>query len=340
MTRVIKVISSVLMLIISNAIYSQSITNVRAIQNGEQIKIIYDFDGAFDTKSFVIELYISINGGISFEGPLKKVTGSIGENIFPGKNKEITWNIVDEFSTLKSDKVIFEIRGHEKANLELEFVYIEGGSFSMGSRDGNENERPVHRVNIDGLNFGKYEIQQWQWYKVMGNNPSKNRNCYNCPVENVTYNDVQKFIDKLNNKDIYFKYRLPTEAEWEYVASEGFTGKGRSLYAGSNAINSVAWYVANSVGSAHPVGEKTPNKYGIFDLSGNVLEWCSDYYLINYYLKSPSSNPPGPTSGGSKVIRGGSWNQTPSFCTVTRRQYEMQDYKSSNLGFRLVRINK
>ncbi len=170
--------------------------------------------------------------------------------------------------------------------------------------DGRSDEKPVHKVCVDDFYIGKYEVTQGQWKAIMGNNPSSFSNCGdNCPVENISWNDAQEFINKLNKKTGK-NYRLPTEAEWEYAARSG----GRSeKYSGGNDIDSVAWYKKNSGSKTHPVGQKSANGLGLYDMSGNVWEWVNDWYSSSYYSKSPKNNPKGPDIGSARVLRGGSW---------------------------------
>lgn len=197
-----------------------------------------------------------------------------------------------------------------KLPLEKRIIFVKGGCFQMGNifGDGGGNEQPAHEVCVDDFYMGKYEVTQKEWTEVMGNNPSYFKNCGdNCPVENVSWNDVQEYINKLNSKTGK-NYRLPTEAEWEYAARSG--GKNEK-YAGGNYINSVAWYSNNSGDKTHPVGQKQPNGLGIYDMSGNVREWVQDWYKNNYYKNSPRNNPRGPDSGQARVLRGGSWQDIP-----------------------------
>src|SRR3989338_10514354 len=150
-------------------------------------------------------------------------------------------------------------------------VFIKGGCFQMGDTfgGGDTDEQPVHKVCVDDFHMGKYEVTQKEWVDVMGTNPSHFKGCDNCPVENVSWDDIQEYINKLNQKTGK-KYRLPTEAEWEYAARSG--GKNEK-YAGGNNIDSVGWYDGNSGSKTHPVGQKQPNGLGLYDMIGNVLEW-------------------------------------------------------------------
>ena len=328
-------VCALLMLLPENS-SSQNIVNVNAQQEKGSIIIRYGIYGISGMALYDIELYVSTDGGMSFTGPLKRVTGDVGTSIKAGPDLSIAWDVLGEFGSLRSDQVVFEIRAYVNNLLVMECVHIDGGSFRMGSRQGENDEKPVHQVNLDDYEMCKYEITQKQWIALMGSNPSDNHGCPDCPVENITYHDALDFIEKLNEVGPA-KYRLPTEAEWEYAANGG-SGQDDSRFSGGNEIYSLAWYQANSSGKTKPVGKKQPNGLGIYDMSGNVQEWCSDFYHPNYYRSSPSKNPKGPPSGSSRIIRGGAFNQSSVFCTVYKRQYEMPDVRSSNIGFRLVKI--
>ncbi len=315
----------------------QVIVNISPVQQGEVIRLNYGIEKTFTNASFNIELFVSTDGGKNLIGPLKMVTGDVGENIKAGSNLFINWDVLKEFESLQSDQVVFEIHVYENIELKFKFIYVKEGSFRMGTRKGNQNEKPVHLVNLTSFFISKYEVTQSQWVKVMGYNPSANKNCYKCPVENISYNEIMKFIAKLNESGTA-KYRLPSEAEWEYSALGGTTAANFE-YSGGNDIDNIAWYISNSGGHPHPVGTKQPNALGLYDMSGNVLEWCRDFYNSNYYRVSPSSDPKGPASGSSKVIRGGAFNQWSTNCTVFNRQYETHSYKNPNIGFRLIKIS-
>jgi formylglycine-generating enzyme required for sulfatase activity len=218
----------------------------------------------------------------------------------------------------------------------IEMVRIEGGAFLMGSNDGvDDAAKPVHTVQVSTFAIGKYEITQAQWKAVMHKNPSHFSNCDNCPVENVSWNDLQEFIKKLNEQTGQH-FRLPTEAEWEYAAKGG-NKSNYYQYSGGNSISLVSWYGLNSGNRTHPVGKKNANELGIFDMSGNVMEWCEDWYDPAYYKKSPYENPTGPNSGKLKVIRGGSWVFREHYSSTTYRSCMTPDYRSNFFGFRLVK---
>jgi len=221
-------------------------------------------------------------------------------------------------------------------SIGMEFVYVEAGSFQMGSNDGGSNQKPVHKVEISkGFYMGKYEVTQGQWEAVMGSNPSyfKGRNL---PIEKVSWNDVQSFVQKLNQKENKELYRLPTEAEWEYSARGGNQSRGYT-YAGSNEINEVAWSTENSGNKTHKVGTKAPNELGIYDMSGNVWEWCQDWYGRSYYSQSSIKDPKGPNNGERKVSRGGSWTNDSFGVRVADRYSLEPTSKYNGIGFRLFR---
>ena len=168
----------------------------------------------------------------------------------------------------------------------------------------------------------------------VSNNPSCFKNCDNCPIENVSWNDVQEFIRKLNQKTGK-NYRLPTEAEWEYAARGGNKSRGYK-YSGSNILDEVAWYNDNSSSITHPVGEKQANELGLFDMNGNVWEWCNDWHGAYYYQNSPTFNPKGPSYGDGRVFRGGSWYSDPPYCLPTIRDNGLSGYNDNILGFRIA----
>ena len=217
-------------------------------------------------------------------------------------------------------------------DLNLEMIFVQGGTFQMGSNDGESDEIPVHKVTLSDFLIGKYEVTQKQWRNVTGKDPSNFKNCDNCPVEEISWNDVQEFIQKLNQKTGK-SYRLPTEAEWEYTARGGNKSWGYA-YSGSNSIADVAWYNDNSDSKTHPVGQKQPNELGLYEMSGNVWEWCSDWY--GDYSSNSQTNPKGPSSGSSRVNRGGSWYIIAQTCRASDRNRNYPGGRGSGLGFRLV----
>jgi formylglycine-generating enzyme required for sulfatase activity len=224
----------------------------------------------------------------------------------------------------------------------FEFVQVPGGSFEMGDTfgDGNSDEQPVHEVQVDSFSIGKFPVTQGQWQMVLGGNPS----CFilgeNCPVNSVNWNDVQAFITKLNQLTGK-AYRLPTEAEWEYAARS--CGK-QEKWAGTSEERELAEYALydnvdfEDSDDTTKVGMRKPNGLGIYDMCGTVWEWCSDWYGEDYYSHSVKVNPPGASSGMTRVIRGGSFYDEPRSIRVASR-FNLPpafDGDDSDLGFRLV----
>lgn len=265
-------------------------------------------------------------------------------------------------------------RKHYKEPLSgIEFVWVEGGCYEMGlntagrselvrSRDSEKyrqfynderekivknwsdekfllhfkDELPDHTVCLDGFWIGKYEVSQAQWLKIMDRNPSKFQLGDDFPVEQVSWHDVQSFVRNLRERSGKY-FRLPTEAEWEYAA------RGRDtpwFFSGDSNAGSVGWHAGNSQETTHKVGMKKPNRIGLYDMSGNVWEWTSDWYYSGYYTVSPKSNPSGPSSGDDKVIRGGSWDDGPFYLRVSCRNYTAPESRDGYLGFRLLLTEK
>ena len=223
-----------------------------------------------------------------------------------------------------------------KDGISIEMVKVEAGTFMMGAtpemEKPNSDEKPVHQVTLtNDYYMGKYEVTQALWQAVMGSNPSEYKGD-NLPVEQVSWNDCQEFISKLNGLTGR-KFRLPTEAEWEYAARGG--KKSRSYqYSGSSNISDVAWYDGNSDSKTHPVGTKQANELGIYDMSGNVYEWCLDWY--GSYSSSSQTNPTGADSGSKRVYRGGSWYDYAWSCRLSNRYFNTPDFRIDDLGLRLA----
>jgi len=220
----------------------------------------------------------------------------------------------------------------------IEMVYVKGGCYQMGDAfgDGRPDETPVHQVCVDDFNMGKYEVTQAQWQAVMGSNPSFFKECGgDCPVEQVSWEEAQEFIRQLNGKTGK-NYRLPTEAEWEYAARSG--GK-REKWAGTSdpdELGAYAWFGVNSDQKTHQAGTRRPNGLGLYDMTGNVWEWCKDWHDAEYYKKSPEKNPSGALSGVSRIVRGGCSNNAATVVRAARRNDITPSYSDELIGFRLV----
>ncbi len=245
----------------------------------------------------------------------------------------------------------------------VEFSWIPPGTFVMGDTldAGFGNEKPVHEVTLTrGFWLGKHPVTQRQWKKIMGDNPStlhksdssndcqkfleklKNKNIVSpqdddgdqYPVESVSWNDCQRFIEKLNsdNKGAY-RFALPTEAQWEYAAR---SGGQQEKYAGGDKLENAGWFFDNSSNITCKVGQKAPNGLGLFDMSGNVFEWCSDW--DGEYSSSSATDPEGPASGQTRIFRGGSWGSSASHCRTSFRYGDEPDTRDINVGLRLAML--
>ncbi|MEZ4827057.1 MAG: SUMF1/EgtB/PvdO family nonheme iron enzyme [Bacteroidia bacterium] len=223
--------------------------------------------------------------------------------------------------------------------LEKDMVFVEGGSFMMGDNI-NKEERPIHKVVVDSFYICRFPVIQTLWKVIMGNYPEKLDSLHPMrPVEGISWEDSQVFIRKLNSISDKV-YRLPTEAEWEFAAQGGKYSQG-FIYAGSANLMEAGWYNENSQDITHHVGLKRPNELGLFDMSGNVYEWCQDWYERNYYTRvakeSIINNPKGPENGESRVARGGSFGENYFDCRVKSRCSFRPSLLFSDLGFRLCR---
>ena len=221
-------------------------------------------------------------------------------------------------------------------SLGMEFARIEAGEFVMGSTNGSSDEVPVHRVRLSqAFDLGKYEVTQAQWEAVMGANPSDFSACGGtCPVESVSWEDVQAFIGKLNAQEGVGAYRLPTEAEWEYAARAG-TQTAYSFGPEASGLGAYGWYAGNSDSGPHPVGRKRPNGWGLYDMHGNVWEWVADWY--GDYSSGLVTDPHGSATGAGRVYRGGGWNSAARYCRAANRLHDAPGDRINSLGFRLVR---
>ena len=220
--------------------------------------------------------------------------------------------------------------------VSFDMVEVRGGTFRMGATseqgsDAYSYEKPVHSVTLSGYYIGKTEVTQALWKAVMGNNPSRFKGD-DLPVENVSWDDCQEFIRELNALTGQH-FRLPTEAEWEFACRGGNNSRGYK-YSGNNYIDNVAWYDGNSGQTTHPVATKSPNELGIYDMSGNVDEWCSDWWGV--YTSGAQTNPKGPYGGSGRVARGCSWLNGARGCRSSFRSYYDPAGRSGILGLRLA----
>lgn len=252
------------------------------------------------------------------------------------KNKDVRVNDTTEIIGIVDTTVIEETKNNKTFTVngvDFTMVYVEGGTFMMGSEDSDAqyDEKPVHEVTLSDYYIGQTEVTQGLWKAVMGDNPSHNLGSV-LPVECVSWYDCQDFIEKLNNLTGE-SFSLPTEAQWEFAARGGNSSNGYK-YSGSDVIDSVAWCSENSDKTTHPVGIKVHNELGIYDMSGNVWEWCSDY--SGDYTNAEKTDPIGPSKSSTRVNRGGSWYGFATFCRCANRCSSTPTFTSYDLGVRLV----
>ena len=219
--------------------------------------------------------------------------------------------------------------------VSFNMIKVDGGTFTMGATSEQQNpypdENPTHQVTLSSYYIGETEVTQALWKAVMGKNPSKFKGD-NLPVERVLWKDCQKFIEKLNSITGK-RFRLPTEAEWEFAARGG-NKSNLTQYSGGGNIDDVAWYDGNSGKKTHPVKKKKANELGIYDMSGNVWEWCQDWW--GSYGSSAQTNPKGPDSGSFRVLRGGSWFNNASYCRLSIHIGVSPRFRGDAIGFRLA----
>ena len=313
----------------------QTVSDVDAYQEGKTIVVTYRTDKA----GTIDAVYCSTDGGRTWGEPLRSVTGDVGKRMPAGEHR-IVWDVLADREKLSGNNICFKVEanaGRYTVNgVTFDMVRVDGGTFRIGATseqgsDAYSDEKPVHSVTLDSYYIGKTEVTQALWRAVMGSNPSDFKGD-DLPVENVSWEDCQTFIEKLNSLTGR-SFRLPTEAEWEFACRGGNNSRGYK-YSGSNDINSVAWYDDNSSNRTHTVATKSPNELGIYDMSGNVWEWCADWY--DSYSSNPQTNPTGPLSGSYRVDRGGSWNGSAWDCRSSGRINNDPTYRGNNLGLRLA----
>ncbi len=349
-----------------SVIYAQQLTNAKFVVESKKIIITYNIIDAKQGQTFDVSLFCSKDDGLTFpiECRQESLSGDVGKGISAGYNKKIIWDVLAQEDKLISDKVLFEIRVKVQGGEdEPEMVYVEGGSFIMGSNNGEADENPPHRVTVSSFYIGKYEIKVSEFKKFVddtgyktdaekgdgsliwdGSNWSKktgvNWRCdvagntrpqseYNHPVIHVSWNDAVAYCEWLSRKTGK-TYRLPTEAEWEYAARGGNKSKGYK-YSGSDDVEAVAWYWDNANKKTQPVGTKQPNELGIYDMSGNVWEWCEDWFK-GY----PGSSGVSDYTNSYRVLRGGGWINDATDCRSANRGSDSPGGRDSLIGFRVV----
>jgi formylglycine-generating enzyme required for sulfatase activity len=309
----------------------------------EPLVVLAELNGK-PLKGLLVNFVVTVGGGSVFAGAaLTDKDGfaleywTLGD---PGP-QEVQVRAVDSET---GEKMVFATFKATALDLGIgfgdeQFSLIPAGTFQMGDAVGNgfEWELPVHTVNItQPFYMQRTEVTQAQWQAVMGSNPSQKIDCgETCPVEQVSWNDIETFLATLNAQDPGKNYRLPTEAEWEYAARAGTTGD----YGGTGVLDEMGWYVSNSNLITHPAAQKQANAWGLFDMHGNVNEWVQDWHSWGYYEVSPTDDPQGPATGSARVLRGASYGDPPSYARSSARHSEPPTFWDNHNGFRLARTH-
>src|ERR1039457_3603715 len=331
------------------------VKNLNVTLEGDKAVASYDLVAKSDEKTAEVTVSINVNGDKKTSDQLH-LTGDFGKKVKVGKGKRIVWNATADLPANFDGNINWDVqamrvaikapvRAAIKASgsytdpaTRMEFVGVPGGCFQMGDTfgDGGASEKPGNQVCVSNFFIGKYLVTQSQWQAVMGNNPSLFSECGgNCPVETVSWKNVQEFIRQLN-ASTGRNYRLPYESEWEYAARSGGQQEQWAGTSDLDELGAYAWFDENSGKMTHPVGTRKPNGLGLYDMTGNVWEWCKEWYEKDYYQNSPEKNPRGPLSGSFRILRGGSWNGSASLVRASRRfSVEHSDWGSA-VGLRLV----
>jgi formylglycine-generating enzyme required for sulfatase activity len=327
----ILVILSLLLLLVAYS-WASEVKNTVARQVGNRVTFTYDLIG--DKADAEVTVTITVQGK-SYQTSNLHLEGDFGK-VRTGRGKTIQWNVLQDFPKGISGTIVWEIVAGGKVYVSMvtgaKFILIPAGTFTI------ETTSKAYQVTISKPFYMQTtELTQGQWRKVMGNNPSYFSSCGDdCPVESVSWNDVQDFISKLNIMEGTDKYRLPTEAEWEYAARSG--GK-RETFSGTNStseLGNYAWYTDNTPHrGTNPVGQKKPNELGLYDMTGNVSEWCQDWY--GDYPSNQITYPKGPSSGSERVYRGGDFFSSAMNCRVIVGGARRPNSDRNNLGFRLLK---
>jgi len=326
---------------------------VKNLRSGQQANLAYaSYDLAGKPGELEAELKVGVEiGGEKYSSDRLSLKGDFGKGVKIGVGRRITWDLLKDMPAGYDGELTWDVesvasqkaapasaKGSAVALTEaatgMQFQSLPGGCFKMGDSlgDGDDDEKPLHEVCLDPFTIGTFEVTQSQWQAVMGSNPSYFKQCgKNCPVESVSWGDVNAFLTKLNFKGSR-QFRLPSEAEWEYAASAG--GR-REKYSGAGPTAApLAWCEGNAGGKTHPVGQKKPNGFGLYDMSGNVAEWVADFK--DEYPAVPQKSPQGPDSGSNRVVRGGSWLSATKELRASSRSELTPSVKTNSIGFRLV----
>lgn len=303
-------------------LFAQKVENVKVKQKGDSIVINYDLQYEKANEVFNVFLYLTTDNGTTFT-EINEANGDIGDKVKAGITKKIVWMPFAKDPAFKAKGARVKIKiGINQPGM----ILVEGGTYTMGSNGGEADEKPEHQVRLSSFYIDKLEVTSEEYQKVMGGIMIS---CGKCPAM-VSYDNAKEYAQKTGK-------RLPTEAEWEYAARGGNKSQGFK-YSGSNVADEVAWYTKNSSG-VQPGGQKKPNELGIFDMSGNAWEWCNDYYVEDYYGRSPLDNPQGSFAEIYNVQRGGASNSKETELRCTNRHCNKPTFSSliGIAGFRCAK---
>lgn len=333
-------------MIVSSALFAQkTVTNARFEQYGNSLRIYYDLARIAD-----ISILFSSDGGKTFVSlEDKHLSGDVGLQVAPGKNKLATWYVLKDVDQLSGSEICFQIRAltgkrvFQVGAIKFTMVEVAGGTFTMGctgeqGKECKNDEQPAHEVTLSDFYMAECEVTQGLWRAVMGSYPCKFSG-NNVAADCISWDDAVDFIEKLNARLGTTGFRLPTEAEWEYAARGGRKSKGYK-YSGSDDVEEVAWYESNAESKPQFVMGKKPNEIGLYDMSGNVREWCSDWY--GPYDDKAVTDPQGPENGEDKCLRGGGWGTTATICRTSRRLFgdRTNANRGNGHGLRLVFVER
>ena len=321
------------------ALFAQQVSNQAFSLRGDTLTISYSLDRQAD-----ICVRVAVSGG-RYTPPLKGLTGAVGKGVKPGENLTITAVALPEIRGIDSTELTFLVEVDDGAllvyvdSLAFRMLPVEGGSFTMGcthpkgEKHTYADELPTHKVTVNSFYLGQFEVTQALWVAVMGQNPSKWIGNDSLPVEQISWNDAQIFIARLSQITGY-RFRLPTEAEWEFAARGGNRSHNTPYPGVRSQLWETSWCCINSDGHSHPVGRLKPNELGLYDMGGNVMEWCSDW--MTAYTSQPQNCPQGPRTGENRILRGGCFNSPTWGCSVFERSWYFPDYGYSFFGLRLL----
>ena len=337
-----KIAAIVCLLFCRTVLYAQLVHDVTFDLRGDTLTITYSLDRQAD-----ICVRVSVGGG-RYTAPLEGLQGAVGKAVRPGQGLTITAVNLPEIRGVGASELSFLVEEDDGSlmvyvdTLVFRMMPVEGGSFTMGcthprgEKHTYADELPTHKVTVNSYYIGKHEVTQALWVAVMGANPSKWVGNDSLPVEQVSWNDVQIFIARLSQMTGY-SFRLPTEAEWEFAARGGMRGHNTPYPGSQSQPWETCWFGGNSNGHSHPVGRLKPNELGLYDMGGNVMEWCSDW--MEAYTSQAQNCPQGPKHGENRILRGGCFNSPTWGCSVFERSWYLPDFGYSFYGFRLVLDN-